>query len=144
MAGDPVKTAGGSAGELDIQLLGGFQVRVDGVPLDDLRSGRARSLLAFLVLAPNVAQFRQGLAAMFWPDSSDRQARTNLRNVLHLVRHAAPVLDRALHTGGTTVEWRPVGPVSVDVHRFEAALAAVSAADPDDPDALIARSSGCG
>ena len=139
MTRGPVTTAGDAGGELQIQLLGGFQVRVDGVPLDGLRSGRARSLLAFLVLGPNVAHSRQGLAAMFWPDSSDAQARTNLRNVLHLLRHAAPALDVALHAGATTVEWRPVGPVTVDVHRFDAALAAASAADPDDPDALIAR-----
>src|SRR4051794_10676385 len=93
----PVTTAGGAGGELEIQLLGGFRVRVDGVPLDRLRSGRARSLLAFLVLGPNVAHSRQRLAPMFWPHSSDGQARTNLRNVLHLLRHADPALDMALH-----------------------------------------------
>ena len=64
MTGGPVTTAGDAGDELDIQLLGGFQVRVGGVPLDGLRSGRARSLLAFLVLEPNVAHSRQVLAAI--------------------------------------------------------------------------------
>ena len=123
MAGVPVTTAGGAGGELEIRLFGGFQVRVDGVPLDDLRSARARSLLAFLVLGPHVAHSRQKLAAMFWPDSGDRQARTNLRNVLHLLRHAAPALAAAVHADAKTAEWRPAGLVSVDVHRFESALA---------------------
>jgi hypothetical protein len=76
---------------------------------------------------------------MFWPDSSGGQARTNLRNVLHLLRHAARTLDVGLHASATTLEWRPVGLVGLDVQRFEAALAAVSDADPDDPDVLIAE-----
>ena len=138
MTGFPVTITRTAGDELDIQLLGGFQVRVGGVPLGDLRSSRARSLLAFVVLAPSVAHSRHALAAMFWPDSSGGQARTNLRNVLHLLRHAARTLDVGLHASATTLEWRPVGLVGLDVQRFEAALAAVSDADPDDPDVLIA------
>jgi len=139
MTGFPVTITRTAGDELDIQLLGGFQVRVGGVPLGDLRSSRARSLLAFVVLAPSVAHSRHALAAMFWPDSSGGQARTNLRNVLHLLRHAARTLDVGLHASATTLEWRPVGLVGLDVQRFEAALAAVSDADPDDPDVLIAE-----
>jgi DNA-binding SARP family transcriptional activator len=139
MRGLPVSSAPIICSELDFCLLGGFQLWVDGVPLDELRSGRARSLLAFLVLEPNVAHSRRALAAMFWPDSTDQQARTNLRNVLHLLRHAAPALDAPLRAGASTLEWRPSGQVRVDVHRFDGAVAAVFGTNPDDTDELILR-----
>ena len=139
MAGVPATNARNAIDAIDIRLLGGFQIRVGGAPLDELRSGRARSLLAFLVLAPGVAHSRQALAARFWPESTDGQARTNLRNVLHVLRRAAPALDVALRADVNNLEWRPASPVAVDVHRFRAALAAVAEADPDEPDVVIGR-----
>jgi DNA-binding SARP family transcriptional activator len=33
-------------------------------------------------------QTRQRIAALFWPDSTDAQALTNLRRELHNLRHA--------------------------------------------------------
>ncbi len=97
--------------ELSVRLLGGLQLRIGGVTVDVLRSGRARSLLAFLVLHPGVAQSRQSLAFAFWPDSPEAQARTNLRNVLHLLRRAHPVLDASIEVTARTLRgvrrWRP-------------------------------------
>jgi hypothetical protein len=44
-----------------------------------LGSARAESLLAYLLLHRDAAQPRQRLAFLLWPDSSEPQARTNLR-----------------------------------------------------------------
>jgi len=125
--------------KLDVRLLGGLQVRVGVEPLEGLRSGRARSLLAFLILHVDVAHARARLAFEFWPDSSEAQARTNLRNVLHTLRRAHPALEAALRVTTTTLQWQPVGPTVVDVECFVAAAEAATAADPDDADGLIAR-----
>ncbi len=124
---------------LEIRLLGGVEVRVDGEPVVVLRSGRARSLLAFLALHADVAHARQRLAFEFWPDSSDGQARTNLRNLLHTLRQAHPLVDECLEVTSTTLQWRPRRPTSVDVEQFVQAAGAATAADPDDADELIAR-----
>ena len=124
---------------LDIRLLGGFQLRVGGLPLDELRSGRARSLLAFLILHPDVAHARPRLAFEFWPDSSEGQARTNLRNVLHTLRQTHPVIDASLRATPTTLQWHPAEPTTVDVGRFTAAADAAVAAHPDGSDDLSAR-----
>jgi len=53
-------------------------------------------LLAFLLLNRDAAQPRQRLAFLLWPDSTEAQARTNLRHVLHNLRRALPELDRYL------------------------------------------------
>jgi DNA-binding SARP family transcriptional activator len=73
-------------GPLSIRLLGQFQVlRGDApVPLD---SARAESVLAFLLLHRHEPQPRQRVAFALWPDSTEAQAMTNLRHVLHTLRH---------------------------------------------------------
>ena len=44
------------------------------------------ALVGFLVLHAGVPQTRQRLAGLFWPDSTDAQALTNLRRELHHLR----------------------------------------------------------
>jgi DNA-binding SARP family transcriptional activator len=124
---------------LDIRLLGGVQVRVGGEQTETLRSGRARSLLAYLVLHQEVAHPRQRLAFLFWPDSSEAQARTNLRNVLHTLRQVHPSVDACLDVTTTMMQWRPSEGVTVDADRFVDAVDAAASADPDDAYELIAR-----
>ena len=67
---------------LDIRLLGELDLRRDGHSLPPLESARAESLLAYLLVHRGGAQPRQRLAFMLWPDSTEPQARTNLRHVL--------------------------------------------------------------
>lgn len=139
VGGLPDSPAVSVAHALDIRFLGGFQVRVGGEHVEALRSGRARSLLAFLVLNADVVHQRQGLAFEFWPGSSEGQARTNLRNVLHTLRRAHPSLAASLRATSTTLQWRSSGPVSVDVERFLVAAGVARSGDPDDVDRLIAH-----
>ncbi len=68
---------------LDIRLLGEFSVTVDGRSVNGLNSARLQSLLAYLLLHRAIPQSRQQLAFLFWPDTSDSQAQTNLRQLLH-------------------------------------------------------------
>lgn len=75
---------------LRIELLGGFRVTYGGGPLTGVRSGRQRSLLAYLILHRQHPQPRQRLAFLFWPDSEEAQALTNLRRELHHLRRVVP------------------------------------------------------
>src|SRR5260370_1503065 len=92
---------------LRIRLLGELDLRSDGVPLPPLESARAGSLLAYLLLHRTAPQPRQHLAFLLWPDSTESQARTNLRHVLHHLRHALPEPDRLLDMTAHTLQWRP-------------------------------------
>ena len=87
-----------------------------------LESGRAESLLAYLLLHRDAPQPRQRLSFLLWPDSTEAQARTNLRHVLHRLRRALPDADRFLDVTPRTLQWRPDGPFRLDLAAFEDAL----------------------
>ncbi len=106
---------------LRIRLLGGFDLGSGGTSLPPFESGRAESLLACLLLHREAPQSRQHLAFVLWPDSTESQARTNLRHVLHILRRALPDLDRFLEVTPRTLQWRADAPFWLDVASGESA-----------------------
>src|SRR3954471_535863 len=109
--------------ELGVRLLGELDLRIGDTALPALESGRAESLLAYLLLHRDAPQPRQRLAFLLWPDSTERQAHTNLRKVLHTLRRALPDADRLIDVGPRTLQWRANAPLWLDVEQFERALA---------------------
>jgi DNA-binding SARP family transcriptional activator len=107
---------------LEIRLLGGFSIRA-GTPVPGLNTGRMQSLLAYLLLHREVPQQRQRLAFLFWPDSPEAQAQTNLRTLVHRLRRALPDSGHFLAVDGHTLHWREDAPYTLDVETFEAAAA---------------------
>jgi len=81
---------------LRIQLLGSFQVSDDEKPIAKLQSDRLQALVAYLVLHRDQPLSRQQLAVTFWPNTTDAQARTNLRTLLTRLREALPDADQFL------------------------------------------------
>ncbi len=108
---------------LAIRLFGALDLRYGDRLLSPLASARAETLLAYLVLHRDTPQSRQHLAFVLWPDSSEAQARTNLRHVLHDLRRALPDADRFLDVSARTLRWRTDAPYWLDVAVFEDALA---------------------
>ena len=112
-----------------VELLGKLCVIYGQHPLTSVSTNRLQSLLAFLVLHAEVAQSREHLAFLLWPESNESQARTNLRQLLHHLRRALPVECSLLVTDNQTVRWRLDNACSIDVVEFE--LAAVRASDAE-------------
>ena len=89
-------------------------------------------LLGFLAVHTNAPQPRQRLAGIFWPDSTEAQARTNLRRELH---HLRVLLgdDQSLVVEPLTLMWRELPTCRVDVCVFhrerQLALQALAAGD---------------
>lgn len=108
---------------LTVSLLGDFSIRRDGAPVAHLDTSRLQSLLAYLLLHRDAPQSRAYLAYLFWPDTTEGQARTNLRNLLHYLRRALPDADSYLDISAQTLQWRSDAPLALDVADFEAALA---------------------
>ncbi|MCA9954878.1 MAG: AAA family ATPase, partial [Anaerolineales bacterium] len=90
------------------------------VPLDSLLY---QSILAYLVLQPGQACDRHRLAFHFWPDSTEKQALTNLRKAIHFLRQTLPNADQFLLIERHTITWQPNDACSVDAADFETALA---------------------
>jgi DNA-binding SARP family transcriptional activator len=119
---------------LDISLLGEVRVAIDS-SLVALRSTRVLALLGFLVAHRGAPQRREYIAAQFWPDSPEPQARTNLRRELHALRAELPQVDQWLVATGGTLLWQLDHSCRVDVEVFETAAdrAAVAWAAADTP-----------
>src|SRR5512134_517844 len=74
---------------LQIRLLGQFDVRLDGKRVV-IPSRSGQSLLAYLALTAGTAHRREKLAGTLWPDTTDENARKNLRQELWRIRKALP------------------------------------------------------
>jgi len=108
---------------LEVRLLGAAEVVLDGRRLRAFYSLRLQRFLALIALRRD-PQHRSRLAFELWPDSNESQARTNLRKLLHDLRHALPDVDEFIEINSETVRWITTGPSEVDVLRFRDAMAA--------------------
>jgi DNA-binding SARP family transcriptional activator len=119
---------------LHVSLLGESAITDDGPGTVRTRSSRAVVLVAFLAGHAGSPQSRQRIAGLFWPESTDAQALTNLRRELH---HLRQVLgdERSLVVTSRDLCWRDTPTCRVDVRVFDierkAALAAAAADDDD-------------
>lgn len=104
-----------------LNLLGGFQLFADNQPVLGLNSSRVQSLLAYLVLHRSSSQPRRRLAFSLWPDTTEEQARTNLRKAILFLRRALPSPE-VLSSSEGNLQWDPKIPFLVDVVEFEAAV----------------------
>lgn len=104
---------------LYLHLLGSFRLRFHGEALPGFDRARPQELLAYLLLHRQHPIARQQLAFLFWPDSTEKQARTNLRNLWHRLRRALPDADRLLAVDELSVQWRGGDDCWLDVAEFE-------------------------
>lgn len=110
-------------GQLRIDLLGRFRLSVDGVPAREPVSSRGRELLALLVLQGGARIPRERIASRLWPESSEAQARTNLRRELYHLRRDLPQSEWAIETSGAHLGLRLDDVVGSDLHDVRRALA---------------------
>ena len=113
---------------LRIQLLGQFSVTDATEAVASVNHARLQELLAYLLLHRNAPVSRQQLAFLFWPDSTEEQARTNLRNLWHRLRRTLPDADRFLAADELTMQWRGDASCWLDVAEFEDHLKQAGAA----------------
>lgn len=114
---------------LHVQLLGDFRLVYSEELVTSINTARLKSLLAYLMLHRHVPQPRQHLAFLFWPDSNEAQAFTNLRRELHYLRRVLPDADRFLQADAKTLHWQLHAPFTLDVADFESAVALAEEAE---------------
>jgi WD40 repeat protein/ABC-type sugar transport system substrate-binding protein/DNA-binding SARP family transcriptional activator len=107
---------------LQVRLLGQFDVRSAGKRID-IPSRAGQSLLAYLLLNAGTPQRRERLAGLLWPDTSDENARHNLRTELWRIRKALGSRDAADHdyllTEDLTITFNPDAQFWLDVNQLQ-------------------------
>ncbi|RSD08635.1 SARP family transcriptional regulator [Amycolatopsis eburnea] len=117
---------------LRVSLLGEQVIADDATGAVLTRSPRSVALVAHLVVHAGLAQPRRRIAGLFWPDSTDAQALTNLRRELHQLRRVLGDPPSLVVTGRDLC-WRDTPSSRVDVREFDAAYrAALAAEDAED------------
>jgi DNA-binding SARP family transcriptional activator len=118
---------------VQIDLLGGFAVRVDGrpIPAGDWRRRKAASLVKLLALAHRRTLHREQVIDALWPDTAIDDAGPRLHKAAHFARRVLGD-SSALVLSGETVSLFPNAQVVVDVEEFErSAKQALAALDRD-------------
>ena len=111
-----------------INLFGNLRISFAGRPVTAVNTNRLHSLIAYLILHGDTPQPRERLAFTLWPASSESQARTNLRQLLHHLKRALPAECNLLVTNHFAVRWRQDAPCAIDVVDFQAAIAEAASA----------------
>lgn len=131
----PQRKPAKGTGRLNIYLLSSFRIE-RGAESIQLPTRKVESLLAFLVLNQE-KHSREKLAALFWGDSSDAEARNSLRNALAVINkklgHNLLVVDRR------NVEVNSDYPLWVDVLEFSSQADSFLAEPVPDPGQIMLR-----
>ena len=123
-----------------INLFGNLRITSAGRPVTSVNTNRLQSLIAYLILNGDMPQPRERLAFVLWPGSSESQARTNLRQLLHHLKRALPAECKSLETDHYSVRWRHDGSCEIDVVDFQTAMAEASLARTENDRAREIRS----
>ncbi len=116
---------------LHIHLLGEFRLIYGDAPVSTVNAPRLHALLAYLLLHRDAPQPRHHLAFLLWPDTTEAQARANLRQLLHSLKQTLPEAAHFVHADTQTVQWRPEAPYRLDVADFEQALTGADGAEQE-------------
>lgn len=107
---------------LHVMLLGEFRLAWGETVISGINNPTYQSLLAYLILNRDQIHTRRHLAYQFWPDSTEVQARTNLRKAIYHLRQQLPNIAELLRLERHQVQWQPGVPVTVDVVAFSTAV----------------------
>ena len=109
---------------LEIRLLGQFDLRLDDHPIE-IPSRPAQSLLAYLALNPGTAYRRERLAGLLWPDATEANARSYLRQALWRIRKVLESARRNYFlTDDLTIAFDAEAEYSLDVAVLEREVSA--------------------
>jgi predicted ATPase/DNA-binding SARP family transcriptional activator/Tfp pilus assembly protein PilF len=106
-------------GRLTVNLLGPYEVDLDGDQIRDFTTEKARALLAYVAVEANRAHRRDFLAGLLWPEQPQQKARRNLRQALSHLRQAIRDEENAfLLISRETVQLNPDSDCWLDVAAF--------------------------
>jgi DNA-binding SARP family transcriptional activator len=118
-----------------MKLLGAFALEIQGAPVV-ITSQRMQVLLAYLAHHRAEPPSRQHLAFLLWPDSSETQAFTNLRTLLHRIHTTLSAYAPLIEADSQFIQWSSDCVMSLDTEAFEQLVNRAEAAAKREDDEL--------
>ena len=112
-------------------LFGAFQLVCQDKPVV-FDQPRLEELIALLAIQPGEPIQRVQIAYQIWPDSSEKQARANLRNLVYRLRQLWPDMQSAIAVERNHLTWRQDAGIPVDVSRFQSLVEEADRCDSAD------------
>lgn len=113
---------------LQIKLLGCFRLIYEGKDVNISCSPRTQALLTYLIIHKGVPQSREHISYLFWPTTSQQQAKTNLRQLLHHLKSTIPQLENHIVAEHWTLHWKENESCTVDFIEFEKLISKIKKA----------------
>ena len=101
--------------------MGGFQAKLDEVPITGFKTQKVRALLAYLAIEKERPHHRSKLAGLLWPGYLESSARASLRHTLAQLRNLLGEDQNTipfLIIEGDTLQFNPVSDHRLDVDDF--------------------------
>jgi DNA-binding SARP family transcriptional activator len=114
---------------LQARLFGDFQLICGRELTQAVTRERVQLLLIYLLLNHQTPQARRKIAFLFWPETNEKQAFSNLRSLLSRLRRTAPELEPLLAVDSKTIRWRAPQHLAVDMAEFVYAVAQLQPAE---------------
>jgi len=111
---------------MHISLIDGVVLRVRDREVV-LNSRKARALIGYLVLAPNMKETRDRLVGFLWSDTEQVKARASLRQLLHLLGEAFDAMGVVGVSADKELVWLDGSVIVTDLHKL---LANVDQGEP--------------
>lgn len=111
-----------SIADFNLKCFGGFHLEVNGNPIHNFRSGKARALLVYLAVESPRRFRRSHLAGILWSEFREDQALHSLRQTLVWLKKAMPDFNNQtplLITSQDTIGINPEINIHVDLLDFE-------------------------
>ncbi|RZS53390.1 AfsR/SARP family transcriptional regulator [Sphaerotilus mobilis] len=102
---------------LSMKVIGGFELWLDDMRVENLPRGKTRSLLKLLLLRRHGPLSRTRLCNLYWPEADAGSARNSLHVTLHRVRRALDPAGVIVHQD-EGYQFLPNGPVWIDSEQF--------------------------
>jgi predicted ATPase/DNA-binding SARP family transcriptional activator len=126
--------AGNGGMRLELRVLGGFELRRGGEPVQHWPRAGPRQLLKRLALSERQAMSLEALADSLWPDDTGARVMQRLHHQLYLLRktlHPDDTSEPCLRTDGSMVRLISGEPLWIDLVAFEQQLEAAGSSDDE-------------
>jgi DNA-binding SARP family transcriptional activator len=107
---------------IQVKLLGQFSLIYNNTVMNMFNTERLQVLVAYLCLHYDLVLSRQQVAVQLWPETTDTEAKANLRRRIHDLKRLFPEIEKFIEIKPKTLRWKANQSSYIDVVELENAI----------------------